>query len=302
MIKEGFTVRPEHVQSYEQDGATKLEDLLRPEFVSKLLGACDELHARFERLLTAESLQTGGVHAGLDPEGRPYMYFGEFAVGARLDGWSMYSFLGRDIDVFRDIASSVELADVVRTLIRSREVRYWADEVFVKHADSDSNATPWHHDIAAYAFKGRQIPTLWLALTDIDANSSPLQTIRGSHLHGLLYPPPRRAQEPLLEGYSAAPNFAELTSSSRLPITTWQLNAGDAVVFHPCTVHGAPANRSSRRRVAVATRWLGDDAELRPDEYSNEDRLLCCDGCWTTDHHAKQVLYPIAGTRAATNG
>lgn len=38
------------------------------------------------------------------------------------------------------------------------------------------------------------------------------------------------------------------------------MEPGDAVAFNFRTIHGAPANSSSRRRRAFSARWVGDDA------------------------------------------
>ena len=44
-------------------------------------------------------------------------------------------------------------------------------------------------------------------------------------------------------------------------ILGWDLQPGDAVAFHFMTLHGAPANKNTkRRRRAVSTRLVGDDA------------------------------------------
>ena len=45
-------------------------------------------------------------------------------------------------------------------------------------------------------------------------------------------------------------------------ILSWDLEPGDAIVFHYLTVHGAPGNPGAGRRRAFSSRWLGDDARF----------------------------------------
>ena len=48
-------------------------------------------------------------------------------------------------------------------------------------------------------------------------------------------------------------------------IVGWNMDAGDVVLFSAWILHGAPGNSSSnRRRAAISTRWLGDDAIWHP--------------------------------------
>ena len=48
---------------------------------------------------------------------------------------------------------------------------------------------------------------------------------------------------------------------------TWDCAAGDAIIIHPYTVHGAKGNAArstAQRRVAITTRWFGDDVRWLP--------------------------------------
>ena len=43
-------------------------------------------------------------------------------------------------------------------------------------------------------------------------------------------------------------------------IGSWKFNIGDAVAFNFATIHGAPENKSQKRRRAFSIRFTGDDA------------------------------------------
>ena len=48
-------------------------------------------------------------------------------------------------------------------------------------------------------------------------------------------------------------------------IMGYDVEAGDALIFSPWTVHGARENACiDKRRAALSTRWLGDDAVWFP--------------------------------------
>ena len=45
-------------------------------------------------------------------------------------------------------------------------------------------------------------------------------------------------------------------------IASFDLEPGDAVVFHALMLHGAPGNNSTRRRRALSVRFTGEDARF----------------------------------------
>ena len=48
---------------------------------------------------------------------------------------------------------------------------------------------------------------------------------------------------------------------SRYNILSWDMQPGDCVAFHAMMLHGSQGNHSKvRRRRALSTTWLGDDA------------------------------------------
>ena len=53
-------------------------------------------------------------------------------------------------------------------------------------------------------------------------------------------------------------------------IRTWTAQAGDILLIHPKTIHGAPPRRGSPqgRRLAFTLRWIGSDVVWRPNDLS----------------------------------
>lgn len=182
--------------------------------------------------------------------------------------------LWRDLPQVRAFFETSDVYRYVAAVIGANRVQYWYDLTFLHEPGAGGDGTPWHHDISAFPFKGEQIPSLWIALVDIDEEMSPLQTFRGSHRwRGLIKPPvgPVRplAGEPAPGEYIDTPDYEALIASGKAEVQTWLVKAGDAVIMHPNTIHGAPPNRTQdKTRIGFSSRWIGDDVVWRPDCHS----------------------------------
>ena len=153
------------------------------------------------------------------------------------------------------------------------------EHVLVKEPGTDK-ITPWHHDQPYYCVDGRQVCSLWIPLDPVARETCP-EFIAGSHDWGRWFLPRK------FTGIDYDHDDARLEAMPDIEadrgaydIRSWELEPGDAIAFHFMTVHGAPANRSARRRRGFAARWLGDDAiyarrggEVSPPFPGLDDRL-----------------------------
>lgn len=75
-----------------------------------------------------------------------------------------------------------------------------------------------------------------------------------------------RAAGPRISRASRFPTSSRPTIGSGSPydIVGFDVEPGDAVFFSAWIIHGAPPNSDAGRRVALSTRWLGDDATWYP--------------------------------------
>ncbi|WP_426746424.1 phytanoyl-CoA dioxygenase family protein [Myxococcus faecalis] len=247
-------VTAKDIADYHENGAVLIRNVLSAEAVGAFVEALDAVLAR--------QTQTQRI--------------GPNAVFVKQGGSLFFEFLSRDLPFFAGFLKQSAVASVVSQLLELDEVQFWRDEVHYKESGSSSNGTPWHHGIASIPFKGEQTPTVWLPMTAVSEDASPLQTIAGSHRHqSVRYrPPTRRETTALNRGYEDTPDFDTLITEGGLEVQTWTAQAGDAVIFHPYTVHGAPPNVSGRRRIAYVSRWMGEEALYQPDEYSTVDPWL----------------------------
>ena len=145
------------------------------------------------------------------------------------------------------------------------EVRVFYDQVFVKEPNTNE-ATDWHHDLPFWPMRGNQILSVWVALTDVGPENSALEYIAGSHKWGKFYRAAIPDKDPNFKSdLEECPNFSELRGNPDYRFLSWEMKAGDCLVHHPLTVHGAPGNFSpKRRRAAISTRYFGRDAFWDP--------------------------------------
>lgn len=163
------------------------------------------------------------------------------------------------IPEYRDFVFHSPAAEVARRLMGSRRVRLFHEHVLVKEPGAEV-PTPWHHDQPYYCVDGKQNVSLWAPLDPVGRDTVP-EFVAGSHAWGRWFRPERFNRTPLFadDGMEPVPDIDAEREKYR--ILGWDLEPGDAVAFHFMTLHGAPANRSrQRRRRAVSTRWIGDDA------------------------------------------
>jgi ectoine hydroxylase-related dioxygenase (phytanoyl-CoA dioxygenase family) len=175
------------------------------------------------------------------------------------------AYLWHTNDRIRDFCLHGPTASLVAGLLRSERLRLFGDQIFVKQA-LNAERTPWHHDLTFFPLAGDQIASAWTSVDPVIAYQSSLEFIVGSHRWPNRYRPMGVGgivkSVALME---AAPDFYVERGSAE--IASWDLRAGDVVVFHGLTVHGCRgASMGETHRRALSTRWCGDDVRFRPSE------------------------------------
>ena len=163
-------------------------------------------------------------------------------------------------------------AEIAARMLRSRKVNFLYDQLFVKEPGTTA-VTPWHQDGPYWPVRGDQILSIWLALDDVTVESSGVEYVKGSHRWGREFRPIHFGGD--TEAYKMLPGetlpdinaLRHSPDGAELDIVNWDMQAGDCLLHHCMTVHGAPGNASStQRRRAYATRWTGDDVVYAPRE------------------------------------
>ena len=235
---------------YDQHGVVHLPGFLDAEAVRVVLGEIDRA--------AAASTGPGAVPGLARSFGRGR---GRMTIRSQSD----------ENPVIREFLFQRALAEPVARISGSRELQFWFDLTFIHEADAEGGSgegSGWHHDISAFGFKGEKLPSLWMAMTPAVEGQSRIEFIDGSHrsVPGFFRPPTSstpRLDDPMLE----IPDYDALVAEGREQRLAWDCAPGDALLIHPFTIHGAKGNAGNARhgrRVAITTRWLGDDVRWLP--------------------------------------
>lgn len=174
-------------------------------------------------------------------------------------------------DDFRAYAFESGIARLAAQAMGSRTARLYFDQIFVKEPETNERFF-WHQDLPYWPMAGQQICSAWVTMTDVDAEASALEFVIGSDKLGKLYRPvmPEGAENDESIQFIAADNDqSEIpdfdAERSNHDIVSFDMQAGDALIFNTRIVHSSRGNASkTRRRLALSTRWLGDDAIWKP--------------------------------------
>ncbi len=242
-----------HVEAYREFGTVHVPGVFDRAFVSRLTGLLDQ---------AIERLRDGS----LSRRGAPDPVFRDIEFEDH-DGYVRLVNLMPRLPELRAAILESPAAQIVAALTGASSLRFWLDATFSKVGLAAETATPWHNDECTFSLQGAQLPSLWIALTDVDADNSPLQTLVGSHRDVWRYHSPFLPQDvPRPDDYRP---WDELLARVRAPdaaIRTWTAAAGDILLIHPRTIHGAPPRRSDAggRRLAFTLRWIGSDVRWQP--------------------------------------
>jgi ectoine hydroxylase-related dioxygenase (phytanoyl-CoA dioxygenase family) len=239
--------------TYAELGTVRIEGVFDPAFVARMTAIVDDSIAalRSGRLPKRETA---------DPVFRDIEFEDH-------DGYVRLVNLMPRMPRLRELLLDSPAAATVGELIGAQSLRIWLDATFSKVGVAAETATPWHNDECTFTFQGEQMPSLWIALTDVDERNSPLVTLAGSHRDRVRY------HSPFLPSNVERPDdyrpWTELLGRVAAPdadLRTWTARAGDVLVIHPRTIHGAPARQAgvAERRLAFTVRWVGSDVRWRP--------------------------------------
>lgn len=161
------------------------------------------------------------------------------------------------------------IARLVASIAGAARVTCWNDLTLIYQPKSPFGESPWHHDAPAFPLRGSQMPSLWIALSPVDEDRSPLVFIPGSHKFGALYPPSTFSGETLPAGYAVMPDWDGMVARGEAQRLWWRMQPGDCILLDGRVVHCTPANRAEHEeRVSLITRWMSDDTIWHRDPYS----------------------------------
>lgn len=217
-------------QAYARDGVVCLRQAFSEDSISKLRAASE--------LVVADPDAHGN---------RGYMQGPMTAI----------NFLYRRPSPFRDFVLESPAGEIFARVVGSQTIRMYHDYVFSKQPGCQK-VVPWHVDGGGYALHGNMMPNMWIALTPATSKNGRMEFVSGFFreiLEG------RWKEERNEAGVPKFPDFEKLQSDPEYPFrwVSWDLEPGDAVIFHPYTPHHSKPNNSASTRTGYALRVIGDD-------------------------------------------
>ena len=115
--------------------------------------------------------------------------------------------------------------------------------------------------------KSTAIPSLWIALSPI-GKASCVETIAGTHNDKTMQWPRSFNSRGVSWDKNERPDFIDyekLRGDPSVRFLAWDMEPGDAILIHPRVHHGGGDNPDATRdRIALSTRWIGDDIRWAP--------------------------------------
>lgn len=223
-------ITQKYIEDYRRDGVVCLRGMFGADWIS--------------------SLQKGADAVIADPEAHGY-------IGPSHGQMTSVAHLWRKPGPFRDFALNSPVGEVVGRVIGSRRIQMFHDHLFHKPPQSPKIMS-WHAD-HVWPFRGEMTPNIWVALSPVNAENGRIEFLAGYHRYcienGIRYGPAGDG--------SHCPDFEASRNDPNFPFrfVSWDLEPGDAVLFHVDIPHFSKGNMSvDTPRTGLAVRVIGDDA------------------------------------------
>jgi ectoine hydroxylase-related dioxygenase (phytanoyl-CoA dioxygenase family) len=281
-------ISPEQLAQYREEGGVMIRGVFNADWVSKITQAVLRTWKTFDGGQTPETLYPSPT------QNLPTM-------GTTIYGGVELRNCAPCQPEFRDWIDNSPAASTVAAVTGASSVRFWMDSTFIKEPETGEDATPWHTDGCTYPWAGDQIPTMWMALTDVDEDNAPLMTIAGSHKLPYRFHSGLSRQDMELEGYRPWQELLDIAANPGDKLRVWTAKAGDMLLFHPQMIHGSKPRKAGvpGRRIGFSTRWIGSDARWKPDAFSAKIPILLENPKLIPGEAPPEDVFPIVWREAA---
>ncbi len=230
-------ITEQHIADYRRDGVVCLRQMFDTEWIA--------------------SLQAGARDVIADPTA-----YGQ--TGPSHGAMTSVSFLWRKEGPFRDFVMNSPAGEVIGRVIEADAIQIFHDHLFHKPAGSPS-VMQWHAD-HLWPFTGTMVPNLWVALSPVNHENGQIEFVAGYHTYCM---ETGSRFGPAGDGTFRFPDFQAMRDDPHRPFrfVTWDLQPGDAVLFHVDIPHYSKGNDSADQpRTGLAVRVIGDDSYWCPRE------------------------------------
>lgn len=274
-------VREQDIRDYETNGCVRISGVFDTDTCEQLIAAIDTALRDFGTAAFA-ARSSGARH-----QNPPSLHRG--------DGQAQLRNFAQHVPEMREWLHQSIAGELVARLMRSREARFWMDATFVKEGSSADSATPWHNDECTFPFRGSMMPSFWVALTDVAMDNAPIVTLRGSNRDPWRYHSPMSDPEAFEVEHIPWSHLERRIARADAPKDVWPCRTGDVLLIHPKTIHASLPRTADYpgRRIALTTRWLGEDVRWAPNSLSIRIPTLENSGLMRVGEPPPVELFPV---------
>lgn len=219
----------EQVETYRRDGYVVVNGLLGVEELARLVERVDGLlSGRYD---------AAGMVAGRASDRAAT------DVGRRIKQVMPMQYPVRD-PVLREIGNDPRITSIAAQLLEADAVEMFQQQALIKDPGLD-NPTPWHQDDGYWKSGGAAV-TAWFPLEPLYADGGTMHMIPGTH-RGDVLPHARVGGVSIFQDIQTAVDVA-----AAVPLL---IPLGAVSFHHSKLVHGAPGNRGTVRRIALAQHY-----------------------------------------------
>jgi len=223
------TLTDSQIQQYQNDGFIHIPGFLSPEETATLKGAVVE---------TARSMgkKKIGGDAGNDEEGDGFY---DKVFTQRLNLWKIN-------DTVKRFMLNPELGKMACLLEGIEGIRVWHDQTLIK--EPFANGTAWHLDDPYWSFCSRHAISIWIALEDATPYNGCMCFIPGSQKLA--------TYDNVGIGQNMGDLFKLYPKMGEIDPVPVPMKAGDCSFHNGLTAHGAGANMTRGRRIAMTCAYM----------------------------------------------
>jgi phytanoyl-CoA hydroxylase len=247
------------VDQYNRDGFIHIPGFLTPAQVAELKQAVLEAVAQMgSRLISDQTREVA------KDDGHYNKVFTQ-----KLNLWKIHP-------VAKRYMLSPDLGVMIARLSGVSRQRMWHDQTLIK--EPFGNATAWHLDNPYWSFTSPNAISIWIALEDATPNNGNLSFIPGSHKMAKFDPAIGRYKGPGI-GMNMDELFKVYPEMAAIEPVHVPMKAGDCSFHNGLTAHGANANMTRGRRIAMTAGFMPDGStfnghkNIMPDWYFNSLKI-----------------------------
>lgn len=240
------SLTPEQIQKYDNDGFLYFPGLLNSAEVVELKAeVIDTVASMGKRKIAGKGADLG--------EGDAYY---EKVFTQRLNLWRLS-------DTVKSYMLNADLGHMLSRLAGVEGLRVWHDQALIK--EPFANPTAWHLDNPFWSFFSKQSISVWIALEDATPFNGCMYFIPGTHKLADFSP-----QE---IGSNLSGLFKKYPAMGEIDPVPVPMKAGDCSFHNGLVVHGAGANMTRGRRIAMTCAYMPEGStfngqqNIMPNDY-----------------------------------